>query len=89
MTDVLLLTMMKSRALRALWCAAALAVGAPLADAQSRARRWPTYIVAVVNQELVTNAELQARLARIREEAARTKQQLPPRPSCASRCWSS
>jgi peptidyl-prolyl cis-trans isomerase SurA len=37
------------------------------------------YIVAVVNQELVTNAELQQRLARIREEALRNKeQQLPP-----------
>ena len=79
MTDVWLLTMMKSRPLRALLCAAVLAVGMPLADAQSR--RTPSmadYIVAVVNQELVTNAELQSRLARIREEAARTKQQLPP-----------
>jgi peptidyl-prolyl cis-trans isomerase SurA len=36
------------------------------------------YIVAVVNQELVTNAELQGRLARIRDEAARSKTQLPP-----------
>jgi len=79
MTDVWLLTMMKSRALRALLCAAVLAVGMPLADAQTR--RTPSmadYIVAVVNQELVTNAELQSRLARIREEAARTKQPLPP-----------
>lgn len=38
------------------------------------------YIVAVVNQELVTNAELQARLARVREEAARNRQALPPEP---------
>jgi peptidyl-prolyl cis-trans isomerase SurA len=36
------------------------------------------YIVAVVNQELVTNAELQGRLARIRDDAARSKTQLPP-----------
>ena len=36
------------------------------------------YIVAVVNQELVTNAELQARLARIREDAARSNAKLPP-----------
>ena len=36
------------------------------------------FIVAVVNQELVTNAELQMRLARIREDAARNKMALPP-----------
>jgi peptidyl-prolyl cis-trans isomerase SurA len=36
------------------------------------------YIVAVVNQELVTNAELQGRIARIREDAAQSKAQLPP-----------
>jgi len=59
----------------------ALSLTAPLAPAQTRARTVPNtadYIVAVVNQELVTNAELQSRLARIREEADRTKQQLPP-----------
>ena len=36
------------------------------------------YIVAVVNQELVTNAELQQRIATIRDEASRSKTQLPP-----------
>jgi peptidyl-prolyl cis-trans isomerase SurA len=36
------------------------------------------YIVAVVNQELVTAAELQQRLARVRDEAARSRTQLPP-----------
>ena len=36
------------------------------------------YIVAVVNQELVTSSEVQSRVARYREEAARAKQQLPP-----------
>src|SRR5205809_7502127 len=36
------------------------------------------YIVAVVNQELVTASELQQRLARIREEAARNRTPLPP-----------
>ena len=54
---------------------------APLTPAQTRATTVPNtadYIVAVVNQELVTNAELQARLARIRDEAQRTKQPLPP-----------
>ena len=36
------------------------------------------YIVVVVNQELVTNAELQLRIATIRDEASRSKTQLPP-----------
>ena len=36
------------------------------------------YIVAVVNQELVTAGEVQQRLARIREEAARSRAPLPP-----------
>lgn len=35
------------------------------------------YIVAVVNQELVTAAEVQQRLARLRDDAARTKAPLP------------
>lgn len=36
------------------------------------------YIVAIVNQELVTNAELQARIARVRADAERSKMRLPP-----------
>ena len=36
------------------------------------------YIVAVVNQELVTAAEVQQRLARIRADAQQTRAQLPP-----------
>jgi peptidyl-prolyl cis-trans isomerase SurA len=36
------------------------------------------YIVAVVNQEVVTAAELQQRLDRVREEAARNRTPLPP-----------
>ena len=58
-----------------------LCFGTVLAPAQTRAATAPDtadYIVAVVNQELVTNAELQARLARVREDAARNKAQLPP-----------
>src|SRR6185369_7634553 len=39
------------------------------------------YIVAVVNQELVTASEVQQRLARIREEAARNRTPLPPAPA--------
>jgi peptidyl-prolyl cis-trans isomerase SurA len=59
----------------------ALCLAVPLAPAQTRSSSAPSmadYIVAIVNQELVTNGELQARLARIREEAARTNQTLPP-----------
>jgi peptidyl-prolyl cis-trans isomerase SurA len=36
------------------------------------------YIVAVVNQELVTASEVQQRLARVRDEAARNRSPLPP-----------
>lgn len=36
------------------------------------------YIVAVVNQELVTAGELQQRLARIRDDAGRSRSALPP-----------
>lgn len=36
------------------------------------------FIVAVVNQELVTNAELQQRIASIREDGARARTALPP-----------
>lgn len=36
------------------------------------------YIVAVVNQELVTNSEVQGRIARVRADAARSRQALPP-----------
>jgi peptidyl-prolyl cis-trans isomerase SurA len=72
------------RALLAALVAATLALLAPAAIAQARASAasgtpgMADYIVAVVNQELVTNAELQARLARIQEEAARSKSALPP-----------
>ena len=59
----------------------ALSLIAPLACAQPRATTVPNtadFIVVIVNQELVTNAELQSRLARIGVEAERTKQVLPP-----------
>ncbi|NUZ04512.1 peptidylprolyl isomerase [Piscinibacter koreensis] len=42
------------------------------------AARGGDYIVAVVNQELVTAAELQGRIVRIRDEATRAGMQLPP-----------
>ena len=58
-----------------------LCLAVPLVPAQTRTPAKPSmadYIVAVVNQELVTNGELQSRLARIREDAARSNQTLPP-----------
>ncbi|MEP7300744.1 MAG: peptidylprolyl isomerase [Caldimonas sp.] len=60
------------RALAAL-ASPALALAAFAAFAQTG-----DYIVAVVNQELVTAAELQQRIARVREEAGRNRTQLPP-----------
>ena len=51
----------------------ALSLLVPSASAQTG-----DYIVAVVNQELVTAAEVQQRVARLREEASRNRQPLPP-----------
>ncbi len=63
-------------------CALVLGASVPAVLAQTPARTAPPrmadFIVAVVNQELVTNAEVEQRLARIREDAARSKTQLPP-----------
>ena len=53
--------------------ALALALAAAPAPAQTG-----DYIVAVINQELVTAAEVQQRIARVRAEAQQTRQQLPP-----------
>lgn len=52
----------------------------PAATAQPRtsAPRTADYIVAIVNQELVTNGELQLRLNQVRENARRANAQLPP-----------
>lgn len=46
--------------------------------APSRASRAGDFILAVVNQELVTAAEVEQRLARVRENAVRTGTALPP-----------
>lgn len=66
--------------------AAALALGAGLSFSQTtapaaKARSTPRtadYILAIVNQELVTNGELEQRIARIRDNAARSNTKLPP-----------
>ncbi len=60
---------------------AGLAAFAPLSWGQGPAQQAPRagdYIIAVVNQELVTAAEVQARMEKAREEAARGKLTLPP-----------
>lgn len=66
--------------------AAPLAASAPPASAPASAAapavrgapRSADYIVAVVNQELVTNGEVQRRLNAVRSEAAQNNQRLPP-----------
>jgi len=60
----------------------ALWLAAPAALAQDRPAppRGGDYIVAIVNKELVTAGEIQQRLARVREEASRGGQKLPPEP---------
>jgi len=58
---------------RRLAVALALGLGAATATAQT-----VDYIVAVVNTELVTASELQQRLARVRDDAARMRTALPP-----------
>ncbi len=46
----------------------------------STAPNMADYIVAVINQELVTYGELELRLARIHDDAARSRTALPPTP---------
>jgi peptidyl-prolyl cis-trans isomerase SurA len=62
---------------RSAWRTALAILVLGLAAGHSRAQVGD-YIVAVVNQELVTAAEVQQRIARVREEAARSNTQLPP-----------
>ena len=58
-------------------CAALLAAGGASAQTASTSPRLADHIVAVVNQELVTNAEVQQRVAAARAEAARAGARLP------------
>ena len=69
----------RRRTVRAACLAALLAVSG-VAGAPAFAQSSADFIVAVVNQEVVTNAELQQRLARVRDEALRSKTPLPPAP---------
>lgn len=76
MTDLLSLLRPVALALAAL--AGVAAAPALFAQARPAPLRSGDFIVAIVNQELVTASEVQARLARIREDAARNRQTLPP-----------
>jgi peptidyl-prolyl cis-trans isomerase SurA len=58
---------------------AASLLGVPFDALAQAARRGGDYIVAVVNQELVTNSEVQQRLQRAEQEAASSNTRLPDR----------
>lgn len=60
-------------------CLAMAGLAPVLAQQSGGSPRTADYIVAVVNRELVTNAEVQQRIARIAQEAQRGGQRLPPR----------
>lgn len=76
MTD--LLTFLRPVALALAALAGAAAAPALHAQARASAPRSGDFIVAIVNQELVTASEVEARIARIRADAARSNAQLPP-----------
>ncbi|MBS0443533.1 MAG: peptidylprolyl isomerase [Proteobacteria bacterium] len=67
-------------ALRPVLLALLLVAAVPGVPAQTRAApvRTGDYILAVVNQELVTASELQSRLERVRADATRQRANLPP-----------
>ena len=72
---------MTERFLAVLAALLALAGSAPAALAQATSKnelRPGDYIVAIVNSELVTAGEVQQRLTRVKQDAARNRQQLPP-----------
>lgn len=64
-----------------LLCRRIVAAGALGLVAAHLAAQTGDYIVAVVNQELVTASEVQQRMARVREEATRNRAPLPPLPA--------
>ncbi|HEV7575323.1 MAG TPA: peptidylprolyl isomerase [Caldimonas sp.] len=64
-----------------LLCRRAVVAGALCFAAAHIAGQTGDYIVAVVNQELVTASEVQQRLARVRDEAGRNRTPLPPAPA--------
>jgi peptidyl-prolyl cis-trans isomerase SurA len=71
-------TKTRTRVLGWLLAACALQASAQAATAPPSPPRTADFIIAVVNQELVTAVELEQRLARVRADAARAGQRLPP-----------
>jgi peptidyl-prolyl cis-trans isomerase SurA len=67
-----------SRASAVLVVVACVALAGPWARAVAAEGRVADFIVAVVNQELVTHAEVEQRLERVRTDAARRSAALPP-----------
>lgn len=79
MTESRFLSFLGRSRLALLLALAALGALSPAAWAQQRsAPRNADYIVAVVNQELVTNGEVEQRIQRLKEQAQRSGQRLPP-----------
>jgi len=64
--------------LRLVLLALLLTAASMAASAQAGAPRTGDYILAIVNQELVTAAELNARVARVKDDATRQRATLPP-----------
>lgn len=69
----------RRHALAALLMVATSLLFTPLDASAQAARRSGDYIVAVVNQELVSNSEVQQRLQRAEQDAARNNTRLPDR----------
>jgi peptidyl-prolyl cis-trans isomerase SurA len=66
----------------------ALCLALPAPAQVRQAVRNGDYIVAVINQELVTAGEVDRRIDQAQAQAAqRPGLKLPPRPNCASRRW--
>ena len=78
MTDSTLAFRSRLRAAVLVFALALTALGAPAQTSNGARARVGDYIVAVVNQELVTAGELEARIAAVRANAARNGATLPP-----------
>jgi peptidyl-prolyl cis-trans isomerase SurA len=75
-----MIDLLRARIAPALLCLALLAMTSAHAQDRPSAVRTGDYIVAVINQELVTAAEVQQRMSIARTQASRTGERLPPDP---------
>jgi peptidyl-prolyl cis-trans isomerase SurA len=78
MTDLNRFFRPRLAALAAALALATIATGVGAQGSRTAAPRQGDYILAIVNQEAVTAGELEQRLARVRENAARAREALPP-----------